>query len=86
MSPERISAAAAGAAATVASAVCVRLLVRSQARLRRSESGFRTAQAEHSQQWQQHVTLLERKFSAERTALEARLTEHPACTRCGSPT
>ncbi|MFD4872987.1 ATP-binding protein [Streptomyces sp. NPDC058420] len=76
MSPERITAAAAGAAATAASAVCVRLLVRSQARLRRSESGFRTAQAEHSQQWQQHVTLLERKFSADRAALEAQLTEH----------
>ncbi|MFJ3419678.1 ATP-binding protein [Streptomyces sp. NPDC086082] len=75
-SPERITAAAAGVAATAASAVCVRLLVRSRAQLRRSESDFRTAQAEHSQQWQQHVTVLERKFSADRAALEARLTEH----------
>ncbi|MFD4552872.1 ATP-binding protein [Streptomyces sp. NPDC058469] len=76
MSSERIAATAAGAAATVASAVCVRLLVRTQAQLRRSESGFRTSQAEHSQQWQQHVAGLERKFSAERATLEAQLTEH----------
>lgn len=76
MSSERITATVAGAAATVASAVCVRLLVRTQAQLRRAESGFRTAQAEHSQQWQQHVAGLERKFSAERATLEAQLTEH----------
>ena len=76
MSSERITAAAAGAAATAASAVCVRLLIRTQAQLRRSESGFRTSQAEHSQQWQQHVAGLERKFSAERATLEAQLTEH----------
>ncbi|MFI5880579.1 ATP-binding protein [Streptomyces sp. NPDC051554] len=76
MSSERIAATAAGAAATVASAVCVRLLVRTQAQLRRSESGFRTSQAEHSQQWQQHVAGLERKFSADRATLEAQLTEH----------
>jgi len=76
MSPERITATVAGAAATAASAVCVRLLVRTQAQLRRSESGFRTSQAEHSQQWQQHVAGLERKFSAERATLEAQLTEH----------
>ncbi|WP_405975490.1 ATP-binding protein [Streptomyces sp. NBC_00988] len=76
MSSERIAATAAGAAATVASAVCVRLLVRTQAQLRRSESGFRTSQAEHSHQWQQHVAGLERKFSADRATLEAQLTEH----------
>ncbi|MBK3573290.1 ATP-binding protein [Streptomyces sp. MBT65] len=76
MSSERIAATVAGAAATAASAVCVRLLVRTQTRLRRAESGFRTAQAEHSQQWQQHVAGLERKFGAERAALEDRLTEH----------
>lgn len=55
---------------------CVRLLVRTQGQLRRAESGFRTAQAEHSQQWQQHVAGLERKFSAERATLETQLTEH----------
>ncbi|WP_043670274.1 ATP-binding protein [Streptomyces xylophagus] len=76
MSPERITATVAGAAATAASAVCVRLLVRSRTQLRRAESGFRTAQAEHSQQWQHHVAGLERKFGAERATLEARLTEH----------
>lgn len=76
MSPERITATVAGAAATAASAVCVRLLVRTRGQLRRAESGFRTTQAEHSQQWQQHVAGLERKFSAERATLEAQLTEH----------
>ncbi|WP_329263332.1 ATP-binding protein [Streptomyces sp. NBC_01478] len=78
LSPERITATVAGAAATAAGTVCVRLLVRTQTRLRRAESGFRTAQAEHSQQWQQHVAGLERKFGAERAALEARLIEHSA--------
>ncbi|MFJ5303088.1 ATP-binding protein [Streptomyces sp. NPDC088350] len=76
LSPERIAETVAGAAATAASAVCVRLLVRGQVQLRRAESGFRAAQAEHSQQWQQHVAGLERKFGTERATLEARLTEH----------
>jgi signal transduction histidine kinase len=75
MSSERITAAVAGAAATAASAVCVRVLLRTRAQLRRSEGSFRTSQAEHSQQWQQHVTGLERKFSAERATQEARLGE-----------
>jgi len=75
MSSERITAAVAGAAATAASAVCVRLLVRTQTQLRRAESGFRSSQAEHSQQWQQHVAGLERKYTAERSAQEAQLTE-----------
>ncbi|MEV5954007.1 ATP-binding protein [Streptomyces sp. NPDC051987] len=78
MSSERITAAVAGAAATVASSVCVRLLVRSQRQLRRAEGAFRSSQTEHSQQWQQHVSGLERKFSAERAALEARLAEQSA--------
>lgn len=75
MSADRITAAVAGAAATAASAVCVRVLLRTRAQLRRSEGSFRTSQAEHSQQWQQHVTGLERKFSAERAAQESRLAE-----------
>ncbi|MFJ3305288.1 ATP-binding protein [Streptomyces sp. NPDC086549] len=78
MSSERISVAVAGAAATAAGSVCVRLLIRSQKQLRRSEGSFRSSQAEHSQQWQQHVSGLERKFSAERAALEAQLTEQAA--------
>ncbi|MFF3874645.1 ATP-binding protein [Streptomyces sp. NPDC001978] len=76
MSSERITAVVAGAAATAASAVCVRLLVRTRKQLGRAEGNFRTTQAEHSQQWQQHVLGLERKFSAERAGLEAQLTEH----------
>ncbi|MEV5319562.1 ATP-binding protein [Streptomyces sp. NPDC052687] len=75
MSSERITAAVAGAAATAASSVCVRLLLRTQTRLRGAESAFRAAQAEHSQQWQQHVAGLERKHAAERSAHEARLAE-----------
>ncbi|MFD8813717.1 ATP-binding protein [Streptomyces sp. NPDC059627] len=78
MSSERITAAVAGAAATVASSVCVRLLIRSQRQLRSAEGSFRSSQAEHSQQWQQHVSGLERKFSAERATLEAQLGEQSA--------
>ncbi|MFI7407157.1 ATP-binding protein [Streptomyces sp. NPDC049627] len=75
MSSERISAGVAGVAATAASAVCVRLLLRTRAQLTRSEGEFRTSQAEHSQQWQQHVAGLERKFSADRAALESALAD-----------
>ncbi|MCX5064043.1 MULTISPECIES: sensor histidine kinase KdpD [unclassified Streptomyces] len=75
MSSERIAAGAAGVAATAASAVCVRLLIRTRTQLNRTEGAFRTTQAEHSQQWQQHVAGLERKFSADRGALEAQLTD-----------
>ncbi|WP_369174630.1 ATP-binding protein [Streptomyces sp. R28] len=73
MSSERIATGVAGVAATAASAVCVRLLLRTRAQLTRSEVDFRTSQAEHSQQWQQHVAGLERKYGAERAALESRL-------------
>jgi signal transduction histidine kinase len=76
MSSERIAAGVAGVAATAASAVCVRLLIRTRSQLSRSEGSFRATQAEHSQQWQQHVAGLERKFTAERALLEARLAEH----------
>ncbi|SNX65648.1 signal transduction histidine kinase [Streptomyces sp. TLI_55] len=78
MSSERITAAVAGAAATAASTVCVRLLVRTRKQLHRAESGFRNAQAEHSQQWQQHVAGLERKFAAEHAAQDARLADQAA--------
>ncbi|MDT9695746.1 ATP-binding protein [Streptomyces sp. P17] len=70
MSSERITAVVAGAAATAASTVCVRLLIRTRTQLRRAESEFRASQAGHSQQWQQHVAGLERKFAAERVARE----------------
>src|SRR3954452_23022154 len=43
MSSERITAAVAGAAATAAGSVCVRLLIRSQRQLRRVEGDFRTS-------------------------------------------
>ncbi|MFF0221418.1 ATP-binding protein [Streptomyces sp. NPDC004629] len=78
MSSERITAAVAGAAATAAGSVCVRLLIRSQRQLRGLADSSRTTQAEHAQQWQQHVAGLERKFAAERASLETRLTEQSA--------
>ncbi|MHA5047801.1 ATP-binding protein [Streptomyces sp. SD15] len=71
----QIPATFAGAAATAAGAVCVRLLVRTQSQLRRTSGDFRNSQAEHSQQWQQHVSGLERKFAAERSALDGQLAE-----------
>ncbi|MEV5438392.1 ATP-binding protein [Streptomyces sp. NPDC052682] len=78
MSSDRITTALTGVAATAASAVCVRFLIRTQAQLRRAEGAFRTSQTEHTQQWQQHVAGLERKFAAERSALENRLAEQSA--------
>ncbi|MFG2157489.1 ATP-binding protein [Streptomyces olivaceus] len=75
MSSERITVAVAGAAATVAGTVCVRLLLRTRAQLGRAENAHRSARSENSQQWQQHVAGLERKFSAERSDLDAQLTE-----------
>ncbi|MFD8232457.1 ATP-binding protein [Streptomyces sp. NPDC059696] len=78
MSSERITAAVAGVAATAAGAVCVRLLLRTRAQLHRAESSFRATQAEHNQQWQQHVAGLERKYSAERAGLESQLNEQNA--------
>ncbi|GGW70640.1 ATPase [Streptomyces caelestis] len=73
-----MTAAVAGVAATAAGAVCVRLLLRTRAQLSRAEGSFRTTQAEHNLQWQQHVAGLERKFSAERATLESQLTEQNA--------
>ncbi|MBB6080665.1 sensor histidine kinase [Streptomyces paradoxus] len=78
MSSDRIIAAVAGVAATAAGAVCVRLLLRTRAQLHRAEGSFRTTQAEHNQQWQQHVAGLERKFAAERASLESQLNEQNA--------
>ncbi|MDH6213824.1 ATP-binding protein [Streptomyces pseudovenezuelae] len=75
MSSERITAAVAGAVATAASAVCVRLLIRTRTQLRRVEGSFRSSQVEQSQQWQQHVAGLERKFTAERGSLESQLAD-----------
>ncbi|MER7482666.1 ATP-binding protein [Streptomyces sp. NPDC126510] len=78
MSSERITTAVAGIAATAAGAVCVRLLLRTRAQLHRAESSFRTTQAEHNMQWQQHVAGLERKFAADRAGLESQLNEQNA--------
>jgi signal transduction histidine kinase len=75
---EPAGVAVAGAAATAAGAVCVRLLLRTRARLHGAERSFRTTQTEHTLQWQQHVAGLERKSAAERAALESRLAEQDA--------
>ncbi|MFD0307332.1 ATP-binding protein [Streptomyces sp. NPDC127119] len=71
----RIPAIVSGVVVTAASAVTVRLLIRSQRQLRSSAGEFRNAQAEHSQQWQQHVAGLERKHAAERAAHDTQLAE-----------
>ncbi|MFC5959830.1 ATP-binding protein [Streptomyces pratens] len=78
MSSERITAAVAGAAATAAGALCVRLLLRTRTRLLRAEETLRAAQAEQSQkslQWRERAAGLERDFAAERTAQEERFAE-----------
>ncbi|MGW4391717.1 ATP-binding protein [Streptomyces sp. NPDC004685] len=81
----QIPATFAGAAATAASTVCVRLLVRSQDRLRRTTTDFHAAQAEyrqqlshHGKQWEQHVAGQEEKFKAAYSGLETQLAEHSA--------
>ncbi|MFJ8750519.1 ATP-binding protein [Streptomyces sp. NPDC102441] len=74
----QIPATFAGAAVTVAGAVCVRLLVRTRARLDRADDDFRSAQTEHSQQRYADVRGREQRFAAERSALEAQLGEQAA--------
>lgn len=68
--PARIPTAVAGLAATAAAAACVRLLLRAQQELRRATDDARTAQLNHSQQWQQHVASLEARYEDERAAQE----------------
>ncbi|MCX4785008.1 MULTISPECIES: ATP-binding protein [unclassified Streptomyces] len=75
MSSERITAAVAGFAVTAAGTVCVRLLLRTRAQLSRAEEAHRNAQAEHSQQWQQHVAGMERNFVTQLAAQEGQLAE-----------
>ncbi|MEU6769494.1 ATP-binding protein [Streptomyces sp. NPDC046853] len=69
--PARIPTAVAGLAATAAATACVRFLLRARQELRRTAAEAHTAQLNHSQQWQQHVAALERRFEDERTAFEA---------------
>ncbi|CAM5484291.1 ATP-binding protein [Streptomyces hirsutus] len=81
MSSERITAAVAGAAATMAGAWCVRLLLRTRTRLFRAEEALRAAQVEQARkalQWREQAAGLERDFAAERTAQEERFAERNA--------
>lgn len=55
--------------------MCVRLLLRTRAQLSRAEEAHRNAQAEHSQQWQQHVAGMERNFVTQLAAQEGQLAE-----------
>uniref|UniRef100_A0AAU3H2A8 histidine kinase n=1 Tax=Streptomyces sp. NBC_01401 TaxID=2903854 RepID=A0AAU3H2A8_9ACTN len=71
----QIPATFAGAAVTVAGAVCVRLLVRTRSQLRRADAAFRSAQTEHSQQRYADVQGREQRFAAERSDLQAQLGE-----------
>ncbi|MCX2927768.1 ATP-binding protein [Streptomyces sp. NEAU-W12] len=81
MSSERITVAVAGAAATATGVLCVRLLLRTRARLSRTEVALRAAQVEQSQkslQWQEQAAGRERDFAAERTAQAERFAEQEA--------
>ncbi|MGW1892728.1 ATP-binding protein [Streptomyces sp. NPDC002004] len=71
----RIPGAIAGLVATAAAFVCVRQLLRTQSQLLRTAADFRSSQARHSQQWQQHVASLESRYEAERAVHEAQLVE-----------
>ncbi|MEK0098733.1 ATP-binding protein [Streptomyces sp. A475] len=78
----QIPATFAGAAATVASGACVRILLRAQAKLRRATADVATAQAEQGrqaqlqqQQWEQYVARMKEEFAGQRSALEGQLTE-----------
>lgn len=73
----QIPATFAGAAATVASGACVRILLRAQAKLRRATADVATAQAEQwrqaqlqQQQWDQYVDGMKKEFAGQRSALE----------------
>ncbi|GAA3086722.1 ATP-binding protein [Streptomyces rectiviolaceus] len=69
--PARIPTAVAGLAATAAAAACIRLLLRTRQDVGRAADEARRAQLNHSQQWQQHVAALERRYEDERAAHEA---------------
>ncbi|MBT2394444.1 sensor histidine kinase KdpD [Streptomyces sp. ISL-100] len=71
----RIPVGISALAATAATALCVRLLIRSQLRLRHSVADFRARQAQYSQEWQQHMITLEGQRAAERSLHESRLAE-----------
>ncbi|MFE4593841.1 sensor histidine kinase [Streptomyces laurentii] len=79
MSADRISTAVAGLAATAASAVCVRLLLRTRAQEGRAAEIHRAELAQASQQWQKHVADMERHTSSgiaeQAHRYEAQLTE-----------
>lgn len=78
MSPDRITTAVLGAAATAACSVCVRLVLRYRVRLLRAEDAHRTSQAEHTRRWQQHMADQERRFTAERADREQEFEERLA--------
>ncbi|MEU8543867.1 ATP-binding protein [Streptomyces sp. NPDC048717] len=82
MSADRISTAVAGLAATAASAVCVRLLLRTRAQEGRAAETHRAELAQASQQWQKHVADMERhassKMADQARRYEAQLAEQSA--------
>ncbi|MEU5956566.1 ATP-binding protein [Streptomyces sp. NPDC047525] len=73
--PARIPTAVAGLAAAAAAAACVRLLLRTRQELGRAADDAHTAQLNHSQQWQQHVAAIERRYEGERAAHEGHQAE-----------
>jgi signal transduction histidine kinase len=74
LSPEPAVTTTAGAAATAAGAVCVRLLLKSQDRLRRSREEFRAESQETERRWRQRLTGLESELATARAQTETRLS------------
>ncbi|WP_166020581.1 sensor histidine kinase [Streptomyces chilikensis] len=73
LGPEPAVTTPAGAAATAAGAVCVRLLLRSQDRLRRSREEFRAESQEIERRWRQRAAGLESELAAARAQADSRL-------------
>ncbi|MGY3205966.1 ATP-binding protein [Streptomyces sp. TE5632] len=75
MSSERITTAVAGAAATAAGAICVRLLLRTRTRLARTERTLRAAQADHEARFAEQNAAHERLLADRNTAHEEQLAD-----------
>ncbi|MGW5968822.1 ATP-binding protein [Streptomyces sp. NPDC055186] len=73
MSSDRMTTAVAGAATTVAGAVCVRLLLRTRTRLARTEHALRAAQADHEERLTERDSAHERLLVERDTAHQDRL-------------
>ncbi|MFE5211374.1 ATP-binding protein [Streptomyces sp. NPDC056600] len=73
LGPEPALTTPVGAAATAAGAVCVRLLLKSQDRLRRSREEFHAEAQETERRWRQRVAGLESELATTRAQADARV-------------